>query len=180
MGNKWGRVPSDSELTTILAALSKKVYQNEWNVGIATFNVYRDPAISAARRILRVRNLPATAEAWAELVIGLTGKPIRPADDARRQQHAKTMAANRWRNAQAKVVADPTALIDPAPRLGPSQWQLAHNATDGLPVVKRLRPIRQWQPLYTKDDPPQPLIDEHGRQQWGYVIIGEELVYEVR
>lgn len=155
MATKWGRVPTDAELIAILQALSNKLYKGEWMPGNSTFNVYRDPVISTSRRILRDRDLPATATAWADLVASLTGLHVRPVADARRQA-----ANHRW----SRISAEDTPILNaPINHLGPSAWQLAAAATEGLSVLERWITLRSW---------------DCASQQW--VDSGKQLVYEVR
>lgn len=154
MGASWGHVPTDTELTATLQALSKRLYNGQWAVGIAVYNAYRDHRLAAARRILNSRGLPGNGDGWATLVHQLTGQQIRPVEESRREA-----ASHRW----SRISEDTAALNAPIERLGPSGWQLAPDAPEGLTVIARERPVMAW-----------------CCKNQTYIKIGYELVYEVR
>lgn len=152
MGASWGHVPTDAELTATLQALSQKLYNSQWAVGIAVYNAYRDHRLAAARRILKSRNLPGNGDGWATLVHQLTGQPIRPVEESRREA-----ATQRWRQCREDIDAPLTT------HLGATGYSLTLDAPAGLAVIERRREIRQWDP-----------------QRQRYITIGQQLVYEVR
>lgn len=154
MGASWGHVPTDAELTATLQALSKKLYNGQWAVGIAVYNAYRDHRLAAARRILKDRGLPGNGHGWAALVTRLTGQSIRPVEESRREA-----ASHRW----SRISEDTAALNAPIDRLGPSAWQLALAAPEGLTVIERKRTVRTW-----------------CCKSQTYIEIGYQFVYEVR
>lgn len=154
MGASWGHVPTDAELTATLQALSQKLYAGQWAVGIAVYNAYRDHRLAAARRILNSRGLPGNGDGWATLVGQLTGQRIRPVEESRREA-----ASHRW----SRINEDTDALNAPIERLGPSGWQLALDAPEGLTVIPKKRDVLAW--CYKNQM---------------YIKIGTKIVYEVR
>lgn len=93
MGRKWGHIPDDAELSSLLSTLSKRHYEGLWNVGLTIYDRERPEGWALGKRVLNAYQLPANPEGWAKLVRRLTKTPVIAADESRRRN-----AEKRWAN----------------------------------------------------------------------------------
>lgn len=153
--SKWGTIPNDIALTSLLVELSQRHYEGRWAVGITIYDQSHPGAWALGRRILRHHALQQGNVGWASLTKRLTGLTVASMEETRRRN-----AEARW--AKERAVRS-CALDDPVERLGSSEWRQAADSRQGLLVIERWREVKRWNPTRLR-----------------YEVIGKQKVYEVK